>query len=59
MLILTRNEEQSVAVDGPCIIKVLEIRGNKIKLGFIGDRSTKIMRTEIIDMPKKEAITSE
>ena len=59
MLILTRNEEQSVAIGGPCIVKVLQIQGNRVKLGFIGDKSTKIMRMEIIDMPKKEAATSE
>jgi carbon storage regulator CsrA len=59
MLILTRTEEQSVVVDGPCVVKVLEIRGNRIKLGFIGSRSTKVMRTEVIEAQEKEAATSE
>ena len=57
MLILTRNEEQSVTVDGPCIVKVLGIQGNRVKLGFIAKDSTKIVRTELIDMKLLEMVT--
>jgi sRNA-binding carbon storage regulator CsrA len=41
------------------VIKLLAIQGNRVKLGFIGDRSTKVMRTEIIDLPKKEAMNND
>jgi carbon storage regulator CsrA len=59
MLILTRMENQSVTVDGPCIVKVIRIDGNRIKLGFVAKDSTKIMRTELIDAKLLEAVVNE
>jgi carbon storage regulator len=59
MLILTRMENESVTVDGPCIVKVIRIDGNRIKLGFVAKDSTKIMRTELIDAKLLEAVVNE
>ena len=50
MLVLTRLQEQSVEVDGKCTVKILDVRGNRVKLGFIADQSTKVMRTEVVEM---------
>ena len=54
MLVLTRLQEQSVEVDGKCTVKILDVRGNRVKLGFIADDSTKIMRTELIEFEVKK-----
>jgi carbon storage regulator CsrA len=59
MLILDRKEEQSVTINGPCIVKVIRIDGNRIKLGFVAKDSTKIMRTELIDAKLLEAFVNE
>jgi carbon storage regulator CsrA len=59
MLILDRKEEQSVTINGPCIVKVIRIDGNRIKLGFVAKESTKIMRTELIDAKLLEAFVNE
>lgn len=59
MLILTRNPEQAVAVDGPCVIRVLSVEGTRVKLGFIAKDSTKIVRTELVDRKLLEVALSE
>ena len=54
MLVLTRETKESIRIDGPCELTVLRIVGNKVRLGFTADKSTTIMRTEIIDRDKPE-----
>ena len=54
MLVLTRTKDTSVTIDGPCTVKVLEISGKKIKLGFIAERSSKVMRTELIEIDEAD-----
>lgn len=47
LLVLSRKEGEQVRIDGPCLIEVLELRGDKVRIGFIAPETTKIIRTEL------------
>jgi carbon storage regulator len=52
MLVLSRKKEESVTITGPCTVKVLEVRGDKVRLGFEGPDGTNIWRTELRDFAR-------
>lgn len=47
LLVLTRKKGEQVRIDGPCLIEVLELRGDKVRIGFIAPETTTIVRTEL------------
>ena len=47
MLVLTRSHRQSVHIGDDIMVTVLEIRGDKIRLGFEAPRSIEINRREV------------
>lgn len=48
MLVLSREKGESIIIgDGTIEIVVLEVRGNKVRLGFKADRTIDINRQEI------------
>jgi len=49
MLVLTRSPNQSVIIGDRLIIKVLNIRGNQVRLGFEAPKDVSIYRNEIWD----------
>jgi carbon storage regulator len=49
MLVLSRKEGQSILIDGTTIVRVLEIRGNKVRLGIEAPEHVDIARTELFD----------
>lgn len=57
MLILSRKKNESIVISDNITLKVLEIRGDRVALGFEADRSIPILREEIIrkDTDEKEA----
>lgn len=59
MLVITRKEDESVTVNGPCIVRVLSWTNQRVKLGFVAKDSTKIIRTELIDRKLLENAISE
>ena len=46
MLVLSRYTDETVVVDDRLKITILEVRGNRVKLGFDGPRSMRIERVE-------------
>lgn len=46
MLVLSRKRDQSIKI-GPISIMVVELRGDKVRLGFQAPRSIGVVRTEI------------
>lgn len=48
MLVLSRRPDDSIIVDGPCVVTILRIEGNKVRVG-ISAPGSKIMRHEIYD----------
>ena len=52
MLVLTRQRDEAIIIDhpaGPIEITVVDIRGDKVRLGFDADRSIRINRKEILE----------
>lgn len=49
MLVLSRKRGESVSIGGGITVKVIEIRGTRVKLGFECPEDVRILRSEISD----------
>ncbi len=47
MLVLSRKPGERVEVGDDCIVTVVAVDGDKVKLGFTAPKSTKIHREEV------------
>ena len=54
MLVLSRKKSEGVCFDGPGRVVVVEICGDKVRLGFQADRSVTIWRDEVDPEPQGE-----
>ena len=54
MLVLARQRNESVMIGADVEMRVVDIRGDKVRLGFIAPRSVQIHRKEIFDLIAKE-----
>lgn len=56
MLVLSRKKDEDVVIAGGLItVKVIEIRGDKVRLGFEAPKDVDIHRKEIFDTIQKGA----
>ena len=49
MLVLSRKKNESIIVDDSIVITVVEIRGDKVRLGIEAPREVPIHRSEVRD----------
>jgi carbon storage regulator len=49
MLVLTRKAEESITVGNGITVKVIEIKGNQVRLGIEAPKDTPVHRTEIFE----------
>ena len=49
MLVLSRKKNESIVVDDTIVITVVEIRGDKVRLGIEAPREVPIHRSEVHD----------
>ena len=54
MLVVQRKRNESVVVDGRIVVTVVEIRGDKVRLGFQAPIDIPIFRSEIWAKRQKE-----
>lgn len=54
MLVLSRQREESVIIDDSIEIRVVDVRGDKVRLGFVAPRTVQIHRKEIYDAIRRE-----
>jgi carbon storage regulator len=54
-LVLSRRTDESIVIDGKIKIMVVEIRGNKIRLGIEAPKEVKVWREELIGSEIKKA----
>ena len=54
MLVLTRKCEESIVIGGNVEIKVLNIRGDQVSLGFDAPHEISIYRKEVYEAIEKE-----
>lgn len=55
MLVLSRKKGESVEIDGGVVVTVLEIRGDKVRLGFEAPGATAVYRKEVADKIREAA----
>ena len=58
MLVLSRKRNESIVIDGSIVITVVEIRGDKVRLGIEAPREVPIHRKEIFAAIAAEAESS-
>lgn len=49
MLVLTRKPNEEVIIGGSIRIKVLEIKGNRVRLGISAPDQVPVMRSELVE----------
>ncbi len=54
MLVLSRKKNESIIIADNVVITVIEIRGDKVRLGIDAPREIPIHRSEVHDAIKKE-----
>lgn len=62
MLCLSRLPQESIVIDGDVVVTILEVRGDKVRLGIQAPRNITVNRLEVEDAirrdgprPEKEA----
>ena len=48
MLVLSRKKNESIVIDGGITITVVEVRGDKVRLGIEAPREIPVMRAELV-----------
>ncbi len=56
MLVLSRKFNESIVIDGGIKITVLEICGNRVRLGIEAPKEVGIMREELVLTPTDEIV---
>jgi carbon storage regulator len=54
MLVLTRKKNESIVIRDDIVIMVIEIRGDKVRLGFDAPKDVPIHRNEVYEAIKRE-----
>jgi len=50
MLVLSRKKNESIVIDNNITITVVEIRGDKVRLGIVAPKEVPVHRQEVYDM---------
>jgi carbon storage regulator len=54
MLVLSRKKNESIVIDEDIVVTVVEIRGDKVRLGIEAPRDIPVHRREVLDMILQE-----
>ncbi len=55
MLVLTRQPTDAITIDGDIEVKILSVRGNRVRLGIAAPASVEIVRGELLSPPQPSA----
>ncbi len=47
MLVLSRKSQESIVVDGGIVITILEVKGNRVRMGVSAPDDVRILRAEL------------
>jgi len=54
MLVLSRQKNESIVIGDDVEITVVDVRGNKIRLGIVAPRTISVHRKEVYDKIQRE-----
>jgi carbon storage regulator len=54
MLVLSRHRDESIIISDDIVITIVEIRGDKVRLGIVAPKEVPIHRQEVYDKIQKE-----
>ena len=57
MLVLSRKKNESIVIDDNIVITIIEIRGDKVRLGIEAPREMSVHREEVYEAGKKNTVT--
>lgn len=57
MLVLSRKKNESIVIDGNIVVTIIEVRGDKVRLGIEAPREVPIHRSEVFDAIQSERAT--
>lgn len=49
MLVLSRKKNESIVIDNEIVVTVVEIRGDKVRLGIVAPKDTPVHREEVYE----------
>ena len=55
MLVLSRKLDEDIVIGDNIVLKVIEIRGDKVRIGIEAPRDTPVHRREVYDAIKAQA----
>ena len=55
MLVLSRKKNESIVIDDRIVVTVIEIRGDKVRLGIEAPREVSVHRSEVYEMIQSKA----
>ncbi len=58
MLVLSRKKYESIVIDDNIVVTVVDIRGDKVRLGFDAPKDVPIHRREVYDAIKRSEAAS-
>ncbi len=58
MLVLSRKKDQSIVINDNIVVTVVDIRGDKVRLGFDAPKDVPIHRREVYDAIKRSEAAS-
>lgn len=59
MLVLSRKRNESIVIDGNIVVTVVDIRGDKVRLGIEAPKEVPIHRSEVYDAIKRACESTE
>ena len=54
MLVLSRKKNESIVIDDNIVITVVEVRGDKVRLGIQAPREVPVHRSEVYEAIQRE-----
>ena len=49
MLVLSRKKNESIVIDDTVVVTIIEVRGDKVRLGIQAPRDVAVHRQEVLD----------
>ncbi len=58
MLVLSRKRDESIVINDNIVVTVVDVRGDKVRLGFDAPKDVPIHRREVYDSRKRSEAAS-